>query len=198
MARWFRFYSDAIRNPKVAVLPDADFRLWVELMAVAAENDGAIPSYDALKHLLNRRIDRLQSGVMRLVIGGLIDPVGDAFEPHNWRKFQYKSDTSTDRVKRFRGVTRNGDETPPDTETDIPVAKATGAAPDSDKEFWDGAVSYLGGKRSLIGKWVKDYGKPQTALAITAAQLDRAVDPVAFVERTLRNGAQANVVAIGI
>ncbi len=123
-------------------------------------------------------------------MGGLIDPVGDAFEPHNWRKFQYKSDTSTDRVKRFRGVSRNGSETAPDTETDIPVAKATGAAPNSDKVFWDGAVGYLDGKRSLIGKWIKDHGKPETAAAITAAQLERAVEPVAFIERTLRNARQ--------
>lgn len=118
MSRWFRFYSDAIRNPKVAVLSDADYRLWTELLAIAADNEGLIPGYDALKHLLNRRIDRLQQGVNRLVMVGLIDPVEGGFEPHNWRKFQYKSDTSTERVKRFRNVARNGNETAPDTETD--------------------------------------------------------------------------------
>lgn len=32
MSRWFRFYADAVRNPKVARLSDQQFRLWVELL----------------------------------------------------------------------------------------------------------------------------------------------------------------------
>jgi hypothetical protein len=71
-------------------------------------------------------------------------------------------------------------------EREYSVAKATAAEAASDKIFWDGAVSYLGGKRSLIGKWCKQYGKPETGRAITAAQLERAVDPVSYIERTLR------------
>ena len=34
MSRWFRFYAEAMRNPKVARLSDKEFRLWVELLAV--------------------------------------------------------------------------------------------------------------------------------------------------------------------
>ena len=62
------------------------------------------------------------------------------------------------------------------------------AAPASDKVFWDGAVSFVGGKRSLIGKWCKDHGKAETAKAITAAQLERAVDPISYIEGILRKG----------
>lgn len=134
MSRWFRFYSDAIRNPKVAALSDADYRLWTELLSVAADNDGLIPCLEALKSLLRRRSDHLYAAVERLVKGGLIDRVEDGFEPHNWRKFQYKSDSSTDRVKRFRAVSRNVSETPPDTETDTetenPHSPPTGGKPD--------------------------------------------------------------------
>lgn len=127
MSRWFRFYSDAIRNPKVAALSDSDYRLWTELLSVAADNDGLIPCLEALKSLLRRRSDHLYAAVERLVKGGLIDRVEDGFEPHNWRKFQYKSDSSTDRVKRFRAVSRNVSETPPDTETDTEVIAPNGA-----------------------------------------------------------------------
>lgn len=68
----------------------------------------------------------------------------------------------------------------------IPLPNGNGAA-DSDTAFWDSAKSYLGGNRgSLIGKWVRDYGKTETAKAITAAQLERAVDPVPYIERVLR------------
>lgn len=118
MSRWFRFYSDAIRNPKVAALSDADYRMWTELLATAADNDGLIPSLEALKSLLRRRSDHLKAALERLIKAGLIDPFEDGYEPHNWRKFQYKSDSSTDRVKRFRNGKGNVSVTPPETETD--------------------------------------------------------------------------------
>lgn len=191
MARWFRVYSDAMRNPKVASLSDGDFRLWVELLSIAAENDGRIPPVSDLKHLLRRRLDHLKGGLDRLIRASLMDALEDGYEPHSWSKFQYKSDTSTDRVARHRAK-RNVSETPPDTDTDtdteVTVAKATDANASSDKKMWDDALAYLGGsnKRSLVGKWIRDHGKADTAKAITEAQLERVVDPVAYVERILR------------
>jgi hypothetical protein len=122
MSRWFRFYSDAIRKPKVARLSDKDFRLWVELLTIASENDGLIPPLEDVKHLLNRRLDHLSSAVKRLISGSLIDSLEDGYEPHGWCKYQYKSDTSNERVKKHRekcNVTVTPPETETDTETDI-------------------------------------------------------------------------------
>lgn len=194
MSRWFRFHADAMRNPKVARLSDKEFRLWVELMAVAAENEGIIPPLDDLKHLLKRRLDHLSTGVERLISIGLIDALAVGYEPHNWSKFQYKSDVSTDRVHKHRAK-RNVSETPPETEadTEVPLDKSNGPEADSDQVFWSDAKTYLGrhgckNPGSLIGKWVRDFTKPAAAQAITAAQLDRAVEPISFIERTLRNG----------
>jgi hypothetical protein len=116
-SRWFRFYADAMRNPKVARLSDKQFRLWVELLAVASENDGALPCLDDLRFMLNRRLDHLSTGVEQLISMGLIDRLGDGYEPHNWGKFQYKSDTSSERVAKHRAK-RNVTVTPPDTEAD--------------------------------------------------------------------------------
>jgi hypothetical protein len=116
-SRWFRFYADAMRNPKVARLSDKQFRLWVQLLSVAAESDGKIPCIDDLKHVLNRRLDHLLTGVKELLSVGLIDSLGDGYEPHNWSKFQYKSDTSNDRVAKHRAK-RNVTVTPPETETE--------------------------------------------------------------------------------
>lgn len=124
MNKWFRFYSDAMRNPKVAKLADNDFRLWVELLAVASENDGKIPNLEDLKHLLRRRLDHLKGGVKRLISNGLIDVLEGGYEPHNWTKFQYKSDSSTDRVRKHRSK-RNVSVTPPDTDTDTEEEKNT-------------------------------------------------------------------------
>lgn len=76
----------------------------------------------------------------------------------------------------------------PSSASHVPFDKSNGAAPASDSRFWSEAKNYLGGNNpgGLIGKWCRDYGKPETANAITAAQLERAVDPVAYVEKTLR------------
>lgn len=117
-ARWFRFYADAMRHPKVAKLPDATFRLWVQLMCVAAENDGRIPCAEDLKFMLNRRLDHLLRGLDDLIRASLIDVLDDGYEPHSWSERQYKSDTSTDRVRKHREK-RNVSVTPPDTDTEI-------------------------------------------------------------------------------
>ena len=117
MSRWFRLYADAMRNPKVARLSDKEFRLWVRLLAVASENDGAIPVLDDLKHVLSMRLDHLSTGIERLISGGLIDRLEQGYAPHGWAKFQYKSDTSTDRVQRHRAK-GNVSETPTETDTD--------------------------------------------------------------------------------
>jgi uncharacterized protein YdaU (DUF1376 family) len=74
--------------------------------------------------------------------------------------------------------------TPNNSVTEVTDA---GAAPD--KVFWDNAKAYLGkSKAGIIGKWVRDYGKDATAKAIAAAQVERAVDPVPYIQRVLRRG----------
>lgn len=83
---------------------------------------------------------------------------------------------------------------------DIPLDKSNGAAPSSDKAFWDAASAYLspyvkGSPRALIGKWSRDYGREPTSKAITAAQLERAVEPIAYITKVLRKGAMAEAAA---
>jgi hypothetical protein len=189
MSRWFRFYADAMRNPKVARLSDKQFRLWVELLAVASENDGSIPCLDDLRYVLNRRLDHLSTGVEQLISMGLIDRLTDGYEPHNWSKFQYKSDTSSERVAKHRAK-RNVTVTPPDTETDTEVLLSKDKS-NSDSDFWSNAKAYLkphsNNPGALIGKWCKGGKQTTVAKAITAAQLERAVDPVAFIERCMKN-----------
>jgi hypothetical protein len=45
--------------------------------------------------------------ITKLVRGGLLDNNDGVFSPHNWNGRQYKSDGSTERVKRFREKHRN-------------------------------------------------------------------------------------------
>jgi len=75
------------------------------------------------------------------------------------------------------------------------VTNVTAANRNSDKQFWDTAKAYLGpGKASLVGKWVRDHGKAETAAAITAAQLERPVNPVEFIVGTLRKRGRGRAV----
>jgi len=187
MSRWFRFHADAMRNPKVGRLSDKEFRLWVELLSVAAENDGLIPCLSDLKHVLKRRLDHLSTGVERLISMGLIDALGGGYEPHNWSKFQYKSDVSTDRVKRHREK-RNVSETPPDTDTDtdteiviakaIPIARAK-REKTSAHAIPDGWVPMLTGKsQAVVDAWPP---------GMLEAELDKFRDHAADKGRTSKD-----------
>jgi len=78
------------------------------------------------------------------------------------------------------------------------VTNVTGASADPDKVFWENAIAFLGpGKRGIVGKWCRDYGQGETAKAITAAQIERAVDPVPYIERVLRGAVKKGPV-VGI
>jgi uncharacterized protein YdaU (DUF1376 family) len=79
------------------------------------------------------------------------------------------------------------------TTTIYPDDKSSGAVAVADKAFWAAAKAYLGGQKSgaLIGKWCRDFGQVETAKAITAAQIERAVDPVAFITACLKRARQA-------
>jgi hypothetical protein len=83
---------------------------------------------------------------------------------------------------------------PPPPPTIIPSSKEEGRdSSQSDKVFWANAKSYIGGKNpgALIGKWCRDYTKAEVAKAIGAAQVERAVDPVSYIERILRGASKA-------
>lgn len=192
--QWFRFYHEVLDDPKVQKLDPVTFKHWVNMLCLAARNGGKLPPRADLAFAL--RIDEiaLETVLERLLNATLIDVRtggvnGSHIAMHGWEKRQYKSDSSTARVKRFRKQDKAVTETPPDTEadTDIPLAKANGAEVDSDKAFWDAAKAYLGkSKAGLIGKWASQYGQGETAKAITAAQIARAVDPPAYIEKVLR------------
>jgi hypothetical protein len=68
----------------------------------------------------------------------------------------------------------------------IPLANANGEA-----AFWAGARAYLaphvkGDPGSLIGKWLRQHRKEMTVAAINAAQLEKALSPVAYIEGYFR------------
>lgn len=142
--RWFRVYCEILDDPKINQLPARLFKILVRLWAVWAENDGREPQPDPIRiqsgsqpdpiqtetelklehnsfqsemHLalrLHMKIETLRRALVELQAAGLIDNDDNGLRPHNWNLRQFKSDTSTGRVKRYRKRKRNVSETPPD------------------------------------------------------------------------------------
>ena len=123
MSHWFRLYSEVLDDPKVQKLDPASFKHWINLLCLASRSDGVLPPADDIAFAL--RIDAIALGSLldRLLIAGLIDvvkggPHGSRIAIHGWRKRQYKSDSSSERVKRFRQRSQPVSETPPESETE--------------------------------------------------------------------------------
>lgn len=109
MNKWFRFHSATLDNPKIQGLSAVDFRNWVNLMCTACPTDGVLPKIPALAFRL--RISEYQAGrlVERMVSLALVDRVEDGKHAiHDWSEWQYRSDVSTERVRRYRQQKRDG------------------------------------------------------------------------------------------
>lgn len=102
MSQWFRTYNDLVDDPKAQLLSDALFRAMVNLWCLASANGGALPAIAAVAFKLRMKPDRAARVLTDLSAAGLLDEIDGTFRPHNWNARQYKSDGSTERVKRFR------------------------------------------------------------------------------------------------
>jgi len=115
--QWFRMYGEALNDPKVQKLPPEIFKIWVNLLCLACTNNGALhETLEDNSFALHETLDSVSSAFHHLEKVGLLVTVGETFHIKNWGKRQYKSDTSTERVKRFRKRSRNVTVTAPDTE----------------------------------------------------------------------------------
>jgi hypothetical protein len=202
VSRWFRLYDELLDDPKVQRLPGEDFKAWVNILCLASRNDGALPALADISFALRTDEKKTAATLGRLVSAGLLDKEDDRFSPHGWNARQYKSDVSTERVKRFRKRSKTADETPPetDTETEVPLSKESGAEPDSDQVLWSNAKDFLKPESknpgALVGKWVREHGKVATAEAITRAQLERPVQRIPFIEGCFRAHSREPVVPL--
>jgi len=124
VAQWFRFYNEALDDPKVQKLPAETFRGWVNLLCLAARNDGNLPLHNDIAFALRLPDAKATALLDALIEAELLDHDETGIRPHNWNTRQYKSDVSNERVKRHRersapvtcNVTSPVTVTPPETE----------------------------------------------------------------------------------
>lgn len=116
MSRWWRAYDEALHDPKLIALSNNLFRNWFNLMCISSKNGGILPPISIVATEL--RVSKLKAEliVSALIESKLLDQKDGQIQPHNWERRQYKSDASTERVKRFRNAKRNVSETPPETD----------------------------------------------------------------------------------
>jgi hypothetical protein len=100
---WFRAYSEALDDPKVQRLHPTLFKAWFNLLCLASQHDGVLPSNDDIAFRLRVSVQDAQGYIDELILVGLIDIRSDgARTPHNWETRQFVSDTSTERVRKHR------------------------------------------------------------------------------------------------
>ncbi|MGC8534904.1 MAG: hypothetical protein ACP5QR_05150 [Rhizomicrobium sp.] len=121
MTQWFRAYSESLNDPKIQTLPLEAFKAWHNALYLAASIDsknGNIGTIESVSFAFRETKSTVSSAFHHLIERGLIVTDGETFRIVSWVKRQYKSDTSTDRVRRYRKRSRNVTETAPDTDTD--------------------------------------------------------------------------------
>ena len=123
--KWFRFYSEALHDPKVRRLPGGLFKDWVLILCIANEGKprGVLPSVADIAYHFSRSPAKAETLLADLQGRGLLDDVDGNLAPHNWDQRQFLSDDVAARVRKHRnGVTGNVTKplrvTPPDTETE--------------------------------------------------------------------------------
>jgi hypothetical protein len=112
--QWFRVYADAFRCPKLLRLTYKQRWFWVCLLSIYTQNGQKTITKEDLVLCTNLRSKMVGDYLDALVDARLIDKENQGFKPHNWEIRQYKSDNSTERVKRFRNASRNVSETAPE------------------------------------------------------------------------------------
>lgn len=132
MSRWFRLYDDAINDPKILRLPDNARWQWVATLCIASKNDGVLPQLSDVALLLRMPLKKAAAVLARLRAAELLDETEAGLRPHNWDGRQYKSDNSTERVRKHRAsrnVSGNGADA---IQQSLALSAAT--APETDTE----------------------------------------------------------------
>ena len=133
MSRWFRYYDEALDDPKVQRLSGDLFKVWVNLLSLASKNDGKLPSADDISFRLRIPVQDAQQRVEDLILAGLIDVLPDkSFEPHNWSERQFASDSSAMRMQKLRKKKQSKNSG--DVTSDVTVTVQTQTRGDTDTE----------------------------------------------------------------
>lgn len=190
--QWFRFYSDVVNDPKVQRLSPPLFKTWVNLLCLAAERDGQLPSIDDMAFQLRLSVHEAQQQIDDLILAGLVDIQPDkSLSPHNWNLRQFKSDTSADRTRKYRenkkekpcDVTVTADVTRPEQRQSRNRAEteSTPLPPEGACEDQAEPVILEGGNLKLNNKlwitWLEIFGNDKIRLLLALREVGGRIQP---------------------
>ena len=123
---WLRLYREMVLDPKFSRLYGGQRHLWTVLLCLADDDgmvkiaDGVPYNDEELAHIAGIDRDEATAAIEWFSKLGMIDEDDDGvLIITNWDKRQFKSDDSTERVRKHREKRyRNVAVTPPETETD--------------------------------------------------------------------------------
>lgn len=189
--QWFRMYSEFASDPKVQSMDETLQRRFVMLLCLNCSGELEQLTHDELAFALRLTPEVLHETLAVFKSKGFLDAEGKI---RNWNKRQYKSDTSTERVRKHRQdkVKRTGNvsATPSDTESDSdtesegrkmvpsePVAQRRDDAP-ADRIFEHWRAEFRHPKASLdpkrrraIQRALQHYDEPTLCQAISGYKL---------------------------
>jgi hypothetical protein len=188
LTRWFRFYDDAVNDPKVQRLPGEKFKAWVNLLCLASRNEGVLPPLADIAFCLRMDEEIVSSLLDEFCSLLLLDPVEFyeapmSYEPHNWPARQYKSDvtdpTAPQRMKRYRDNKRNDRNgtvtvTPTRAETEQKQITET----EKKKETREVALSSDFEFEDFWKLWPNKVGKPAALKAFVSARRRAGIDAI--------------------
>lgn len=101
---WFRFYREAVQDPKVQLLPPHLFKTWVNLLCLAEFRTGRLPARDHIGFALRLGTCEIEQQLDELILRELIDILPDgSLTPHNWQGRQSAHVlTDAERARTYR------------------------------------------------------------------------------------------------
>ena len=203
--QWFRMYAEFATDPVVQSLAFDDQRHFVVILCLKCSGllDRAYADIQMraamLRRVLGLEATAFDEAKNRLQAAGLIDA---NWQPRNWDKRQFLSDSSTDRVRQFRERHRNVSVTPsdtdPDTDSEAEKEKTRGVLPRgtaltqiSGGEAWRDVE---GIDASAFERWLPiaaERGKVLDGagrLALAKWLAGRGVNQAAIVDQSVRGG----------
>lgn len=99
---WLRLHVSITSSRKIQSLPDNLFRWWINLLCLAKAGDGLLPTTKDISWELRTSETKVNQAIESLSQRGLVDAVELGFAMHDWNTWQFLSDVSTERTRRFK------------------------------------------------------------------------------------------------
>lgn len=122
---WFRYYREAVYDPKIRMLEDKTHRFWIDCLCLVDEETGELPPLKEIAIVTKKHLKSCEKVAEKLTKIGIFSHKFCSKNPEKvvgyfvtaWTKRQYKSDSSTERTRKHKAQKKqegNVPETPPE------------------------------------------------------------------------------------